>query len=48
MFVAFQADAFFSFVLMCACIFYFASRKCSEFKFVLNSNEFAIYKRFEN
>jgi hypothetical protein len=38
----------FSFVLMHAVIFYFANRSHSMFEFELNSNRFAIYKRFEN
>jgi hypothetical protein len=37
----------FSFVLMRVVIFYFVNRSRSEFKFDLNSNRFAIYKRFE-
>jgi hypothetical protein len=45
MIVAFMLLHNFSFVLMCAHIFYFAYRNCLKFKFDLNSNEFAkLYK----
>jgi hypothetical protein len=36
----------FYFLLMCALIFYFMSRNCSNFKFNLNSNEFVNYRGF--
>jgi hypothetical protein len=45
MFIASHVDAYFSFALVCAFLFCFVSRSHLQFNPVLNSNEFAIYKK---
>jgi hypothetical protein len=37
-----------SFVMLCALVFYFVYSNLSKFEPILNSNEFAVYKKIEN